>query len=154
MKNNELSLNDLAVSALKSSAKWCMFLSIVGFVFIGLMLIGGAFLSFAMAAIPDTPAYGGGMGMNPFGNFKAYLGMIYVVMALIYFFPVYYLYNYAKGTKQALDSGNEETLARGLESLKSHHKFLGILTIIMLVIYVIAIITMVAFAASYASSGM
>jgi hypothetical protein len=150
MKNHELRLNDLAVSALKESAKWCMFLSIVGFVFIGLMLVGGAFLSFAMAAMPDTSAYD---GMGAFGNFKAYLGIIYVVCALIYFFPVYYLYNYAKGTKQALDSGNEETLAKGLTNLKSHHKFLGIMTIIMIAFYIIGIILMVVFAASYAGAG-
>jgi hypothetical protein len=147
---NTLKLNDFAVAALRESAKWCMFLAIVGFIFIGLMVIAGAFMAVALSAIPNDP-YGGGMGMNPFSAFKNYIGGIYIVLAVIYFFPVYYLFNYAKGTKQALESGNSEVLTNALVNLKSHHKFLGIFTIIMIALYIIGIIAAVAFAASFAS---
>jgi heme/copper-type cytochrome/quinol oxidase subunit 2 len=152
MKEDKLSLNDLAVAALRESAKWCMFLSIVGFIFIGLMVVMGAFMAVAMSAIDDP--YGGGMGsMNPFMAIKGYLGAFYIVLALLYFFPVYYLFNYAKGTKQALDSGNSDVLSDALVNLKSHHKFLGIFTIITIGLYIIGIICVVVFAARYASAG-
>jgi len=150
---NKFNLNELAVSALRESAKWCMFLAIVGFVGIGLMVIAGLFMAVVMSAIPDDP-YGGGMGMNPFMAFKAYLGGIYILLALLYFFPVYYLFNYAKKTKEALLSFNEGILADALVNLKSHHKFLGIFTIIMLSLYIVAIIAVFAFAASMAGGGM
>ena len=152
MKEDKLSLNDLAVAALRESAKWCMFLSIVGFIFIGLMVIMGAFMAIAMSAIPDDP-YGGAMGMNPFMAIKGYLGAFYIILALVYFFPVYYLFNYSKGTKQALDSGNEDVLSNALVNLKSHHKYLGIFTIITIGLYIIGIICVVIFAARFAGAG-
>lgn len=154
MKKNEhnLDLNDLAIGALRESAKWCMFLAIIGFIFIGLMVVAGAFMAVAMSAIPNDP-YGGGMGMAEMGIFsaiKGYLGLSYIVLAVIYFFPVYYLFNYATKTRRAIDSGDSDLLSTALVNLKSHHKFLGIFTIIMIVVYILAIIGMIAFAASFA----
>lgn len=157
MKEDKLSLNDLAIDALRESAKWCMFLAIIGFIFIGLMVIAGAFMALAMSAMstamPNDP-YGGAMGMNPFMAIKGYLGAFYILIALLYFFPIYYLFNYAKGTKQAIDSGNSDVLSNALVNLKSHHKFLGIMTIIMISLYILAIIGVVIFAAKFAGAGM
>ena len=155
MKEDKLSLNDFAIEALRESAKWCMFLAIVGFIFIGLMIVIGAFMAVAMSAMPTDP-YGGGMGMNPFAGFKAYFGIIYIVLAALYFMPIYYLYNYAKGTKQAIESGNSEVLSNALVNLKSHHKFLGIMTIIMLAVYFLTFVIGIIFAAKFAgaASGM
>ena len=149
---NKFALNDLAVSALRESAKWCMFLAVVGFIFIGLMVIIGAFMSIAMSAMPSDPY--GGMGASPFMAIKGYLGAFYIVLALLYFFPVYYLFNYAKGTKQALESGNSDVMANALVNLKSHHKFLGIFTIVMIAIYILAFIVGGIFVAKMASGGM
>jgi len=152
MKSEKLSLNDHAIDALRESGKWCMFLAVVGFIFIGLMLIAGAVFTFAMPAIMSAAANnpsGATMAPNPFAGFKAYFGIIYIVFAIIYFFPVYYLFNYAKGTKHALESGNEEVLANALVNLKSHHKFLGVMTIIMIIIYILIFVVGIIFAAKH-----
>ncbi|QBZ98351.1 DUF5362 family protein [Flavobacterium sangjuense] len=149
----KLSLNDLAVEALRESAKWCTFLAIVGFIFIALMVVMGVFMTVAMTAIPSDP-YGGAMGANPILAMKEYFGAFYILMALLYFFPVYYLYKYANGTKRALESSNSDVLSDALVNLKSHHKFLGIMTIIMISLYILAIIGFVIFFASMASGGM
>jgi hypothetical protein len=50
--HNKMTLNDFAVAALRESAKWCMFLAIVGFIGIGLMVIAGGIMAVAMSAIP------------------------------------------------------------------------------------------------------
>lgn len=148
----KLTLNDLAIAALKVSAKWCMFLSIIGFIFIGLMVVAGAFMSVAMAAIPTDP-YGGSMGMGALGAIKGYIGILYILLAVLYFFPVYYLFNYATGTRKALDSENSDVLSTALVNLKSHHKFLGIFTIITITVYILGIIGVIIYAAT-AASGM
>ena len=96
----KLSLNDLAIEALRESAKWCMFLAIVGFIGIGFMILAGGFMMVAMSTIANNPAFGG----VPLGGLKAYIGLIYIVIAALYFFPIYYLYKYATGTKRALES--------------------------------------------------
>lgn len=147
----KLSLNELAVDALRESAKWCMFLAIVGFIGIGFMILAGAFMSLTMATIGNDPAFG---GIDPFGGLKAYFGLIYIVIAALYFFPIYYLYKYATGTKRALESSNSDVLSDALVNLKSHHKFLGITTIVVISIYILVIIGVIIFAAKMASSGM
>lgn len=154
---NKLSLNDLAISALRDSGKWCMFLSIVGFIFIVLMLLFGVYMSLISAILP-TPEMGGtnelGFGVSVFASIKSYFGILYLLMALLYFFPIYYLYNYAKGIKVALSSGNENILEKALVNLKSHHKFLGIMTIVMISLYVLFFIGTIIFVVDMASGGM
>lgn len=150
---NKLSLNDLAIAALRESAKWCLFLSIVGFIFIGLMVIIGAIMGVAMSAVPSNVAFNGAAGTNPIVAMKGYFGVAYILFALLYLVPVYYLYQYAKGTKNAIESGNSDVLANALVNLKSHHKFLGIMTIVMIVVYILAFLGLIIFAAKFASAG-
>lgn len=149
---NSLVLNEQAVAALRESAKWCLFLSILGFVGIAFMIMGGLFMSVDMSAIPENPAFGG--GMNPLGAIKAYFGIMYIVIAVLYFFPIYYLYKYAAGTKRALESSNSDVLTDALVNLKSHHKFLGITAIVIISLYIVIIIGVIVFAAKMATGGM
>lgn len=122
---NNLTLNDQAVDALRVSGKWCMFLAIVGFVGLAFLLIFALFMYAAMSAVPDLAgASGGNMGFGMmFGAMRGFLSGLYVVLAIVYFFPVYYLYKYAKGMKHALESSNSDLLSDALVNLKSHHKF-------------------------------
>ena len=68
----------------------------------------------------------------PIGIFS----VVYIGMAALYFFPIYYLYKYATDTKAAIDLNDSDLLEKGLEKLKSHHKFLGIMMLVILSIYV------------------
>jgi hypothetical protein len=155
---NNLTLNDQAVDALRVSAKWCMFLAIVGFIGLGFLLLLAIFMYAAMSAVPEMAMAGagagmpGGMGAGFFGAMKGFLCGLYVVIAIVYFFPVYYLYKYAKGMKNALESSNSDMLTEALVNLKSHHKFLGIMTIVMISLYIVLFIGMMIFAASMASA--
>ena len=148
----KLSLNELAIDALRESAKWCMFLAIVGFIGLGFMVLAGAFMSVAMSAMPDNPAIGNAMG--PLGAVKAYIGLIYILFAVLYFFPIYYLYKYAAGTKRAVQTENSDELSDALVNLKSHHKFLGITTIVLISLYILIFIGAIIFAATMAHSRM
>ncbi len=73
-----------------------------------------------------------------------YLGLtmtiVYLVLAIIYFFPVYYLLQFSLKMKKALTSKNDETLAKAFEMIKSHYKFLGVFTIITISLYVLLFI--------------
>jgi hypothetical protein len=154
---NNLTLNDQAVAALRESSKWCLFLSILGFIGIGFMILAGLFMSAAMSAIPTGDSYGATMGSpyggNPILALKAYFGIMYIVIAALYFFPIYYLYKYATGTKRAFESSNSDVLSDALVNLKSHHKFLGITAIVVISLYILIIIGAVVFFAK-AASGM
>ena len=155
---NNLTLSDQAVDALRVSGKWCMFLAIIGFIGLGFLLILAVFMYAVMSSVPDMAMAGAGPGMPTgmgggiFAAMKGFLSGLYVVLAIVYFFPVYYLYKYAKGMKMALDSSNSDTLTEALVNLKSHHKFLGIMTIVMISLYILMFIGTIIFAASMIGS--
>lgn len=145
-ENKGLRLNFMALEFLRESAKWCKFLAIVGFIGIGLILLLAVFIGSVMSMLPSN-------GNVPFGAMKGILSAVYVVIAGLYFFPVYYLYKYATDTKIAIETQNEELLTSGLGFLKSHHKFLGIMTIVILSLYALMFVGMI-FVGIFAASAM
>ncbi|WP_294818545.1 DUF5362 family protein [uncultured Flavobacterium sp.] len=129
----ELQLTSLAKEYLTETAKWAKFLSIMGFIFLGFMLLG-ALSMFALGSSIDN--FGGGGFGTAFG---AFAGVLYLLVALLYFFPVLYLYKFATKARTALYGNNSQELTAALENLKSHYKFVGILTIVILAFYVLMI---------------
>lgn len=127
-ENFENQLTSAAVGFLQESAKWSKFMAIIGFIGIGLMVLVSLFMAIGFSAMEASK-----MPELPFS--MSVFSIIYVLFAAIYFFPVYYLYQYATKTSAALHSKNKQLLADGLENLKSHHKFLGIFTLILVSLY-------------------
>ena len=127
-ENFENQLTSTAVGFLQESAKWSKFMAIIGFIGIGLMVLVSLFMAIGFGAMGAST-----MPELPFS--MSVFSIIYVLFAAIYFFPVYYLYQYATKTSAALHSKNKQLLAEGLENLKSHHKFLGIFTLILVSLY-------------------
>ncbi|MFB2117699.1 hypothetical protein ACEVG1_00675 [Parapedobacter sp. 2B3] len=68
------------------------------------------------------------------------IGVIYVAMGLLYYFPAKYSYDFSTYVRQALAIQNQEALVYAFAKLKSFYKFWGILTIIVLGIYAVAIV--------------
>lgn len=127
----ELQLNTTSLGFLRETAKWANFIAIMGFIGMGFMLLGAV----AIAIMPTMS--GAGMGM--LGPMQGIMSAMYVILALLYFFPVYYLYKFASRMKLALNSKSTEELTGALENLKSHYKFLGIMIVVMIVMYILAI---------------
>ncbi len=133
----ELQVNETAIEYLRSSAKWSMFLAIMGFIGIGFMILGAL-------AIATVGSLGGGM-MGGIPGMQTGIAIIYIVMALLYFSPIYYLYKYASDMKNALNQKDNELLTNSLGYLKSHHKFLGISIIVIMSLYALFIFGMIIF---------
>ncbi len=109
------------------------------------MVLAGLFMSTMMAAIPS-----GAMGNSPLAGIQGVLGGVYIVMALLYLLPVFYLYKYASGMKTALSSNDSALLSSSFVYLKSHHKFLGVTAIVVISMYILMIIGFVVFGVSRA----
>ncbi|MWB94553.1 hypothetical protein GON26_09275 [Flavobacterium sp. GA093] len=127
----ELQLNQSAKDFLKETAKWAYFLSIIGFVGIGFLIIAAIFAGAIFSTLGNTVPAMGAMG----GSFGLMISVFYILFAAIYFFPVYYLFKFASNAKTAFKDNDSEALTNSFEYLKSHYKFLGIFTISILVIY-------------------
>lgn len=109
-----LCINDLSRDFLMETAKWTKLLSILGFIGIVFMVIGGVLLT-----------------------------TVYLVLAAIYVLPIYYLYNFSKNIKNALIFNNSNALDDAFLFLKSHYKYVGILSIVIISLYTLIVIGMI-----------
>ena len=116
---------------LKETAKWTKFLAILGFVGIGLMVLGSLVMLFAPSSLMSNGGF-------PFGG-KIFMMLLYLAFAVLYYFPISYLYQFSENTKKAINSNDNVAMRNAFEFLKSHYKFMGILTIILLSFYAIII---------------
>lgn len=131
-QEQQLKISDLSKSYLNETAKWGQFLSIVGFIGIGIMVLMGLVFSFSFNALQHLP-----MGNNMPAGFSFLFGLVYIVIGIIYFFPCLYLFRFSKKTKDALQLNNEESLTVAFSNQKSVFKFMGIFTVIVLGFYAI-----------------
>lgn len=119
-------LNSEIRSYLAETARWGYFLSIVGFIGIGFMVLAGLFMGSFMSTL----------GMGAAGMISpAIFTVMYLIIAALYFFPVLYLFKFSTKMKVALRSDNEAELTTSFQNLKSLYKFMGILTAIILGLY-------------------
>lgn len=116
---------------LKETAKWTKFLAILGFVGIGFMVLGSLVMLFAPSSLMSN-------GDFPFGG-KIFMMLLYLAFAVLYYFPISYLYQFSENTKKAIENNDNNAIRDAFEFLKSHYKFMGILTIILLSFYAIMI---------------
>lgn len=128
----DLQVNDIVKDYLLETAKWAKLIAIVGFVSLGLMVIMGLFMGTIMgtlAAMSPEAAEISGLG----GGF---LAIFYIGMALIYFVPIKYLYDFSSKVKKAIQITDQNLFNEAMMKLKSHYKFIGILMLIMIILYV------------------
>ncbi len=131
--NFELELTDNAKAFLRETARWAKFLSIVGFVFLGLFVLLALSISSILSNIPYP-------GMMELRMMSGTLTVTYLLIAALYFFPTYYLFRFATKTIKAIDNYDSGLLTDGLENLKSTFKFMGILMAIVIGLYALLIV--------------
>ncbi len=114
----------LMVDHLRATKPWVRLISVVMFIFAGLIFLGG----FLMLFMP-SPA-----GMRGFG-FGPVIGIIYFLMGGLYLFPAYFLHQYASSIQDLLQGGGDSAMENVLGSQKSFWRFSGILTLVIIGIY-------------------
>ena len=130
----ELGISEEIKGYLKETATWAYFLSILGFIGLGLMVLMGLFFGTILSSMPGGDPY------SELGFSGGFVGIFYVIIALIYFFPILYLFRFAKKMKDALRGNDNVELTAAFSNLKSHYKFVGIFTIVILSLYVLIFI--------------
>jgi hypothetical protein len=123
-----LQIDHQASSFLGETARWAKFLAILGFIGCGLLVL---FAIFFGTIISYFGRFGGGTTQLAAGM-GAFVSVFYILIALLYFFPCLYLFNFASKMQVAIQSNDQERLNESLKNLKSHFRFIGILTIVWL----------------------
>jgi hypothetical protein len=142
-----LSIDPLTRADLLETAKWARFLAIVGFVFLGLMLVGGVALTTYMATSVDTTnSEFGSAGM--LAGIGVGMVIFYILIAALWFFPLLFLMRFANRMRLALYGNDQQALNLSVQNLKVFFRYIGIITIIVLSLYALVfIVTIVGFAA-------
>jgi hypothetical protein len=130
---NPVTINDEIKGYLLETSKWGKFLAIVGYIGIGLLVLLGVIVMVGLS-------FAGSMSQFGFGFPMGLLGFIYILIAVLYWFPVNYLYKFSDNVKKGLNTNDQQHVTLGFESLKSLYKFSGILTIIVLSIYALVLL--------------
>ena len=137
----DLQIDHQSNSYLSEAAKWGKFLAIIGFIFCGLFVIvalfAGTYIATSMRGFGNTSSGAGLMS----GTFVT---VIYIFVALVYFFPCLYLFNFSSKMQAALRANQQDILNTSFRNLKSCFKFLGVLLIIMLSIWILVIVAGIA----------
>ena len=130
----QITLNSNSKSFLREISRWAFFFSILGFISIAFLLIGAVLIGTLYAPMINMLA--GQQGLPAIGFSVA---ATYFLSALLYVIPVWYLFKFSRKMKLALATKNDDELADAFENLKSHFKFIGVLTIIVISLYVLLI---------------
>ena len=120
------------------AAKWAKFLAIVGFIMCGILAIVGIFAGSVFSSMSSTyDEYG--TGPSAFGSgFGVLMILLYVGIAIVYFFPCLFLLRFANHMKTALNTDDQVTLNSSFQNLKIMFRYVGIVTIIIISFYLLA----------------
>ena len=120
VSNRSFELSEKAQGFLKEIAKWSCFLFILGFVFIGLMVLLAFFIGTIFSKLTSISD-----AMKPLmGIGTGFFSLIYLLIALLYFFLIYYLFQFSSKIKIAFRDNDSDQLNASFEYLKSHYKSL------------------------------
>lgn len=118
---------------LNDAARWARFIAIIGFISIGFMVLAGIIIGPVLSYLNQDM-------MMPAGNTplsSSWFALFYIIFSAIYFFPIYFLYQFSNKTIVAYKAKDEEMLNASFVYLKRHFKFIGILIIIVIALYIL-----------------
>jgi len=130
-----LNIDASSKSFLAETARWGKFLAIIGFIFCGIIIIAGIIVASNTSEI--SKAFNRYGDESPFKSLGMALAVIYILGALIYFFPCLFLLRFSNHMKTALATDDQVNLNTSFRNLKSLFKFVGICTIIFISFYIL-----------------
>lgn len=143
-------IDQTSKSHLHEAQKWARFLAIVGFVMCGIIILVGIFAATTYSQFNrfDDGGYGRPSAFRY--GFGAMIGFIYIIGAVLYFFPCLFLLRFANHMRNALATSDQLTLNTSFQNLKVMFRYVGILTIVVLSFYAIIIVVALVVASSTA----
>jgi hypothetical protein len=148
-----LGIDETSKTQLMEAARWARFLAIVGFVVCALVVLAGIFAGSVLQQMM------GRFGENDLGTVNmqgvgAMISVVYIGIAILYFFPCLYLYRFANGMKTAFSTYEQDHLNKSFQNLKIMFRYLGILTIIVICLYAFSILMFLMAGGSSAGGGV
>jgi hypothetical protein len=136
-----LTIDPLAKSHLLETAKWARFLAIVGFVFLAFAVLLGVYSTVTVNRFEEDYREMGGLGSEGvLSSAGTGVAVMYIIMAVIWFFPLLFTLRFANQMRNALQGNNQELLSASFHNLKVCYRYLGIITVIFLVMIALSLL--------------
>jgi len=134
----DLQVDQTAMAYLRDAARWAKFLAVAGFIFCGLFVVVAIlFLSILSSLFNSVGASGvAGIGAAP-------IAFVYILIAILNFFPCLYLYNFATRMQVALSGNDQVQLNTSFKNMRAFYRFVGVMMIIALGFFLLGILFMV-----------
>jgi hypothetical protein len=142
------------IAPLAGTKGWVQFMSILLWIGVGFMILGGIGMMAAGSVLSSTIAKT--QPNNPFAGqgFMLGMGAMYLLMAVFYVYPAIKLWSYGSRIGKLKSSLSVADLNASLHEQRRFWKFTGIVVIIMMIIYLLFVVGLVAAGAMAASRGM
>jgi heme/copper-type cytochrome/quinol oxidase subunit 2 len=131
-EERKIEIGSEILNNLNSTRKWTTFLSVLGFIFLGLLIVAGLTTSLFLTTFKTQEA---NLGIP-----ESAMIIIFVVVGAIYFFPVFFLFRFSRKTRDAIQNLDSKKLLKGLNNLRLYFTYIGVMVIVVLSIYVVALI--------------
>lgn len=136
MEENRLYITEENKKDMITTSRWGKFLAILGYLFIGLMVLIGL-----------VATIGGFFAQGMFGSafpFPIWIfGLFYLLISALYFMPVHKMYLMCDHMRKSVDGNNQQNLNSAFSNLAKLYKYSGIMVIVMILLYFLLIISAV-----------
>jgi hypothetical protein len=132
LESKKIELGEDTLRNLDVIRKWTMFFSILGFIFLALFVIIGIIMSTFLSTFKT----GGTSTLVP----ESAVIIAFIILAILYFFPVHFLFKFSKHTAHAVQTLDNNEMHKAIKNLKAYFVYLGILIIIGLALYLVLIV--------------
>jgi hypothetical protein len=131
-ENKKIEIEQETIKHLNTTRKWAMFLAIIGFIILGLIIIIGLIAGTFLTAFNS--------GGKDLGIPESLMFVPILLLAVIYFFPVLFLFRFSKHTSHAVQTLDKLEFHKAIKNLKSFFVYIGVLIIIILSLYIVVLI--------------
>jgi MFS family permease len=133
-EEKKIEIGQETLNILNTTRKWTMFLAILGFIGIGVLLGAGVVTGLFLTVFNTTE--------TNLGFPESIIFVIVIFLALVYFFPVLYLFRFSKNISEAVRTYDKTKLHEAFRNLKAYYLYIGVLIIVFLALYIIFFIAL------------
>ena len=132
LESRKIEIEQETLNHLNTTRKWAMFLAISGFIFLGLIIIIGLIAGTFLTAFSS--------GEKGLGIPESLMFVPVLFIAVVYFFPVLFLFRFSKHASHAVHKLDKLELHKAIKNLKFYFVYIGVLIILVFSLYVAILI--------------
>ena len=132
LENRKIEIGQETLNHLNTTRKWAMFHAIIGFIFLGLILIIGLLAGTFLTTFSS--------GIKGSGIPESLMFIPVLVIAVVYFFPILFLFRFSKHSSHAIQNLDKLEFNKAIKNLKYWFAYLGVLVIAIFSFYIIVLV--------------